>query len=47
MVEKEEYDKMDPRRFKRTIQIGEFELKPMSIGKFKNPKRVTNFARKR
>lgn len=47
MTEKEEYDKMDPRRFKRTIQIGEFELSSVKTGKFKNPKRVTLFARKR
>ena len=44
----EEYDPMDPRRFKRTVTIGDFELSIHNLSKaFKNPRRVTQFARKR
>ncbi len=45
----EEFDRLDPRRFKRSIQIGEFEIPVRVLEKVKLKKshRVTKFSRKR
>lgn len=45
----DEFDRLDPRRFKRSVQIGEFEIPVRALEKVKLKKshRVTKFSRKR